>query len=96
MVGAAFDDPLLKEPDFLRINPAGAVPALVDDGFVLAESLAINLHLAKKYGTAGSTPLYWSAKADAPLALLEASNVSRSTALAGGRPCSRMGSGHLD
>ncbi len=55
-VPLAFDDPRLKEPDFLRINPAGAVPALMDDGFVLAESLAINLYLAKKYGTAGRRP----------------------------------------
>jgi glutathione S-transferase len=54
----AFDDRRLKEPDFLRINPAGAVPAIMDDGFALAESLAINLYLAKKYGTAGPTPLY--------------------------------------
>lgn len=57
-VPLAFDDPRLKEPDFLRINPAGAVPAIMDDGFALAESLAINLYLAKKYGTAGPTPLY--------------------------------------
>ncbi|MEY2934027.1 MAG: Disulfide-bond oxidoreductase YfcG [Pseudomonadota bacterium] len=53
-----FDDPRLKQPDFLRINPAGAVPAIVDEGFALAESLAINLYLAKKYGAAGATPLY--------------------------------------
>ena len=57
-VPLTFDDPRLKQPDFLRINPAGAIPALVDDGFALGESLAINLYLAKKYGTAGATPLY--------------------------------------
>jgi glutathione S-transferase len=57
-VPLAFDDPRLKQPDFLRINPAGAVPAIVDDGFALAESLAINIYLAKKYGAAGLTPLY--------------------------------------
>lgn len=57
-VSLAFDDPRLKAPEFLRINPAGAIPALVDDGFALAESLAINLYLAKKYGTAGPKPLY--------------------------------------
>jgi glutathione S-transferase len=54
----AFDDPALKEPAFLRINPSGAVPAIVDDGFALSESLAINLYLAKKCGSGGATPLY--------------------------------------
>jgi len=46
----AFDDPALKSPDFLRLNPAGAIPTIEDDGFALAESLAINLYLAKRYG----------------------------------------------
>ncbi len=39
-----------QKPDFLRINPNGRIPALDDDGLVLFESLAINLHLARKYG----------------------------------------------
>ncbi len=43
-------DPALKQPPFLKINPAGRVPAIDDDGFVMAESLAINLYLARKYG----------------------------------------------
>jgi len=46
----AFDDPALKSPDFLRLNPAGAIPTIEDDGFALPESLAINLYLAKRYG----------------------------------------------
>lgn len=46
----AFDDPRLKSPAFLRLNPAGAIPTIEDDGFPLAESLAINLYLAKKHG----------------------------------------------
>jgi glutathione S-transferase len=48
-------DPVLKSPDFLAINPAGAIPAIDDNGFRLGESLAIILYLAKKYGRA---PLY--------------------------------------
>lgn len=37
-------------PDFLRLSPAGAIPVIDDDGFVLGESLAINLYLAGKAG----------------------------------------------
>ncbi|MCX8998539.1 glutathione S-transferase family protein [Rhizobiaceae bacterium BDR2-2] len=37
-------------PDFLKVNPMGQIPAIDDDGFVVFESLAINLHLAKKHG----------------------------------------------
>ena len=45
----AFDDPRLKSETFLRLNPAGAIPTIEDDGFALAESLAINLYLAKRH-----------------------------------------------
>jgi glutathione S-transferase len=44
-----FNDPRLKTNEFLSLNPAGAIPTIVDDGFSLSESLAINLYLAKKY-----------------------------------------------
>jgi len=37
-------------PAYLEITPTGAIPAIDDDGFVLTESLAINLYLAKKHG----------------------------------------------
>jgi glutathione S-transferase len=38
-----------KTPEFLAINPNGRLPVIVDDGFVLFESLAITLYLAKKH-----------------------------------------------
>ena len=41
----------LKEPAFLAINPNGKAPAFADGELKLFESLAINLYLAKKYGT---------------------------------------------
>ena len=39
-----------RSPTFLAINPNGHVPAIDDDGLVLWESLAINLHLVRKHG----------------------------------------------
>ena len=39
-----------QSPAFTAINPAGQVPCLTDDGLILAESLAMNLYLAKKAG----------------------------------------------
>lgn len=39
-----------RKPAFMAINPNGHVPFVDDDGLVLWESLAINLHLARKHG----------------------------------------------
>ncbi len=39
-----------KKPEYLKLNPNGKVPTLVDDGVTLFESLAIVLHLGTKYG----------------------------------------------
>lgn len=41
----------LKKPEFLAVNPNGKVPGFSDGNLTLFESLAINLYLAKKYGT---------------------------------------------
>jgi glutathione S-transferase len=38
-----------RRPEYLAINPNGRLPAIDDDGFVLFESLAITLYLAKKH-----------------------------------------------
>jgi glutathione S-transferase len=45
-----------KKPEHLKINPAGHIPALDDNGTVLFESMAINLYLAEKYGKAPLWP----------------------------------------
>jgi glutathione S-transferase len=38
-----------RQPQFLALNPNGHIPVIDDDGFVLWESMAINLYLAKKH-----------------------------------------------
>jgi glutathione S-transferase len=39
-----------KTPEFLALNPFGQVPVIDDEGVVLAESTAILVYLAQKYG----------------------------------------------
>jgi len=39
-----------RKADYLAVNPNGRLPAIEDNGFVLWESLAITLYLAKKHG----------------------------------------------
>ncbi|MCB1774060.1 MAG: glutathione S-transferase family protein [Gammaproteobacteria bacterium] len=41
----------IKDPTYRALNPNGRVPTLVDGDLVLWESMAINLYLARKYGT---------------------------------------------
>ena len=49
-VPTGFQDGSTRQPEFLKINPNGRVPALVDDGHAFFESLAINLYLVRKFG----------------------------------------------
>jgi len=46
--------PETKTPEFVAMNPNSRVPVIDDDGFILSESMAINLYLAKKH----RSPLY--------------------------------------
>jgi glutathione S-transferase len=46
--------PETKAPEFRALNANGRVPTIDDDGFILSESMAINLYLAKKH----KSPLY--------------------------------------
>jgi glutathione S-transferase len=39
-----------KKPPFLALNPFGQVPVLEDDGFIVPDSIAIMVYVAKKYG----------------------------------------------
>ena len=46
-----------KTPEYRALNPHGAVPTIDDDGFVLWESMAINLYLAKKHARGSLYPI---------------------------------------
>jgi glutathione S-transferase len=57
LVKVDFADGGTRRPEFLALNPNGHVPVIDDGGFRLWESMAINLYLAKKYGS-GDGGLY--------------------------------------
>lgn len=57
--------PETKTPDYRALNANGRVPTIDDDGFILSESMAINLYLAKKH----KSPLYPSDPKNEALAL---------------------------
>lgn len=45
-----------QHPDFLRLNPAGKIPVLVDGDLIVTESAAIVLYLADKHSAKGLLP----------------------------------------
>jgi glutathione S-transferase len=45
-----------RTPDYLAVNPMGKIPALVDGGFRLWESNAINWYVAERHAEAGLLP----------------------------------------
>jgi glutathione S-transferase len=53
-----------RRPEFLRLNPAGKLPVLVDGDLVLNESVAIVLYLAGKYSAGGLLPSDLATRAD--------------------------------
>lgn len=46
-----------RSPEFLKMNPTGKVPVLVDGDLVIPESAAIVLYLAEKYPEKGLLPV---------------------------------------
>jgi glutathione S-transferase len=50
------DGDALREPAFLRVNPAGTLPVLVHDGRALSESAAIMLYVASRHPDARLLP----------------------------------------
>lgn len=62
-IGATYDLVLVdkkagaqKAPDYLRLNPTGRIPVLLEDGKAIFESAAIMLHLVDRHPQAGMAP----------------------------------------
>ncbi len=52
-----FDKNEQRDPEYLRINPKGRVPALITDQGVVSETPALLLYLAQRYPEADLAPL---------------------------------------
>ena len=48
---------LAEDPEFLAINPAGFIPAIVDGDVTMVESIAIMEYLLARYGPSPLTPV---------------------------------------
>ncbi|HEY5338904.1 MAG TPA: glutathione S-transferase family protein [Rhizomicrobium sp.] len=55
-VSLDFDKKAQKDPEYLKINPTGHVPALVIDGVAYAETAALLMLLAERHPQAGFAP----------------------------------------
>jgi glutathione S-transferase len=45
-----------NQPEFIKVNPGGKVPALVDNDFVLTESAAICTYIGERFPASGLVP----------------------------------------
>jgi glutathione S-transferase len=45
-----------KQPEFLKLNPMGKLPVLIDDGIVITEVAAIGIYLADRYSSGKLAP----------------------------------------
>ena len=69
-----------RQPDYLAVNPNGRLPAIDDNGFILWESLAINLYLAEKHATGTLYPATLEGRAKAvQWSLWAANEIERAT-----------------
>jgi glutathione S-transferase len=46
-----------KSPEYLKLNPSGLIPVLIDEGRPIHQTAAILLHLTDKFAEAGLAPL---------------------------------------
>src|ERR1700728_400448 len=53
-----------KAPAYLKVNPAGKLPTLIDGDLTLTESMAIVLYLGEKYLDKGLMPRDLAARAE--------------------------------
>lgn len=70
----SFDRGDLRTPEFRAVNPRGQVPAIVDNGFALWESMAIAEYLEERYPQEPLLPRDAAGRATVRRLMLEADN----------------------